>query len=127
MSALLVAVVDDEESVRKALGRLLRAAGLDAHCYASGQSFLDAIEADLPSCLVLDLHMPGLNGMEVLERLGDRDPRLPTIVITGHDEPDTETRCLTMGAAAYLRKPVDDHELLQRIDEAVHGLAGRAH
>lgn len=123
MSPLLVAVVDDEEPVRKALGRLLRAAGLAADCYASGQEFLKAVDLGNPSCLVLDLHMPGLSGFEVLQRLHARGPRLPTIIITGHDEPENEVRCLAAGAVAYMRKPFDDNVLLETIDRAVHGHA----
>jgi len=121
MPALLVAVVDDEEPIRKALGRLLRASGLAAECFASGQAFLDSMSSTRPDCLVLDLHMPEMNGLQVLERLRLREsgPLLPTIVITGHDEPDSQTRCLARGAVAYMRKPLDDEMLLQAIDEAV--------
>lgn len=119
MNPVLVAVVDDEEPVRKALGRLLRAAGLAADCYASGQDFLNARED--PACLVLDLHMPGLNGFEVLERLRARAPSPPTIVITGHDEPENEARCLAAGAVAYMRKPLDGNALLETINRAVQG------
>ncbi|HKQ24911.1 MAG TPA: response regulator [Burkholderiales bacterium] len=121
MIALQVAVVDDEEPVRKALGRLLRASGLDAQCFPSGQAFLDSIETTHPDCLVLDLHMPGLSGLQVLEQLRSRRPPLPTIVITGHDEPQNEVRCLAVGAVAYMRKPLDDQQLLHTIDQAVHG------
>lgn len=119
MAELLIAVVDDEESVRKALGRLLRASGLNAHCFHSGRAFLDSIVTARPDCLILDLHMPGLNGLQVLEHLKSRRPPLPTIVITGHDEPENQTRCLSGGAVAYMRKPLDDQLLLDTIDEAV--------
>ncbi len=121
MTVLQVAVVDDEEPVRKALGRLLRASGLHAQCFPSGQAFLDSIETTRPDCLVLDLHMPGLSGLQVLEQLRSRRPSLPTIVITGHDEPENEVRCLAVGAVAYMRKPLDDQILLHTIDQAVHG------
>jgi FixJ family two-component response regulator len=119
MTELLVAVVDDEEPIRKALGRLLRASGLVAECFASGQAFLDSIRSTRPDCVILDLHMPGLGGLQVLEQLKSCRPPLPTIVITGHDEPENQTRCLAGGAAAYLRKPLDDELLLQTIDQAV--------
>ena len=119
MARLQVAILDDEEPVRKALGRLLRAAGLDAESYATGQGFLDSLATRHPACLILDLHMPGIGGLQVLERLKSLAPRIPAIVITGHDEPDNEARCLSMGAFAYIRKPVDDTLLLQTIDEAV--------
>jgi len=118
MAVLLVAVVDDEESIRKALGRLLRASGLEADCYPSGQAFLDSVNTTRPDCLVLDLHMPGMTGLQVLEQLRMQLPLLPTIVITGHDEPENQVRCLAAGAAAYLRKPLDANTLLQTINEA---------
>jgi FixJ family two-component response regulator len=119
MTAVLVAVVDDEEPIRKALGRLLRAAGLVAECFPSGQAFLDSIATSPPDCVILDLHMPGLGGLQVLERLRSFPTAFPTIVITGHDEPENQMRCLAGGAAAYLRKPLDDELLLQTIDHAV--------
>ncbi len=119
MAALLVAVVDDEEPIRKALGRLLRASGLVAECFPSGRAFLDAIVTSRPDCVILDLHMPGLGGLQVLEQLKSHPPSLPTIVITGHDEPENQARCLSGGAVAYLRKPLDDEMLLRTIDQAV--------
>ena len=118
MPPLLVAVVDDEEPICKALGRLLRASGLLAECFTSGQSFLDSLETTRPDCLILDLHMPGLGGLQVLEQLRSRRPRLPTIIITGH-EPENEIRCLASGAAAYMSKPLNDELLLQTIHQAV--------
>lgn len=121
MNALLVAVVDDEEPIRKALGRLLRASGLLAECFASGQSFLDSIGTKRPDCLILDLHMPGLGGLDVLEHLKSSRHSLPTIVITGHDEPENQARCLAGGAAAYMRKPLDGQLLLDTIEQAVRG------
>jgi FixJ family two-component response regulator len=119
MAALLVAVVDDEEPIRKALGRLLRASGLVAQCFPSGQAFLDSIETARPDCLVLDLHMPDMTGLQVLDQIQSRRPPLPTIVITGHDEAENQVRCLAAGAVAYMRKPLDDELLLQAIDYAV--------
>lgn len=125
MAELLIAVVDDEEAVRKALSRLLRASGLNAHCFPSGQAFLDSIATARPDCLILDLHMPGLNGLQVLEHLKSHRPALPTIVITGHDEAENQTRCLSGGAVAYMRKPLDDQLLLHTIDEAVRNSNGK--
>jgi len=121
MSVLQVAIVDDEEPIRKALCRLLRAAGLKAEAFSSGQSFLDSIFARQPDCVILDLHMPGLSGLQVLQQLQSSRFRLPAIVITGHDEPQTQERCLSAGASAYLRKPLDDAVLLETIDKAVNG------
>jgi FixJ family two-component response regulator len=117
-----VVVVDDEEPVRKALCRLLRVSGLHAVAFSSGQSFLNSIGAIRPDCVVLDLHMqPGLSGLQVLEQLRSSGSRVPVIITTGQDEPQTEERCLSAGAAAYLRKPLDGELLLATIDRAIIG------
>jgi FixJ family two-component response regulator len=121
MTVLKVAIVDDEEPIRKALCRLLLASGLNAEAFSSGQSFLDSIFIRQPDCVILDLHMPGLSGLQVLQQLQSSRFKLPAIVITGHDEPQTEERCLSAGASAYLRKPLDDAVLLEMIDRAVNG------
>ena len=123
MPAVLVAVVDDEEPVRKALGRLLRASGLETESYSSGQAFLGSLDEKPPDCVILDLHMPGLGGLQVLEALKFRDPPLPIIIITGHDEPENRARAQSLGAFAYMRKPIDDHQLLATIEQAMHSHA----
>lgn len=114
-----VVVVDDEEPIRKALCRLLRACGMIAEGFASGQVFLDSLAARRADCLLLDLHMPGLGGLEVLQQVRMLSRTLPTIVITGYDEPDTRSNCLAAGALGYLRKPLDEHSLLEAINNAV--------
>lgn len=114
-----VAIVDDEEGVRKALGRLLRASGLEAESYANGQEFLDAAVARQPDCVVLDLHMPGMSGLQVLRKLKAAGQRLSVVVITAHDEPETREQCLAAGACAYLRKPLEDRVLLNAISAAM--------
>jgi FixJ family two-component response regulator len=119
---LRVAVIDDDESVRKALRRLLRAANLDADTFASGRDFIDSLAAQLPDCIVLDLHMPGMNGLDVQQQLARSGLQLPIVVITGHDEPLARSQCLSAAAAAYLRKPLDDEALL----DAIHRAAGVA-
>ena len=121
----LVAVVDDEESIRKSLRRLFMAAQLDAEIYASGQEFLDSLHGCRPDCLVLDLQMPGLTGLEVQKALTGTKARFPTIIITAHDEPETRARCLAAGAAAYLCKPLHDEMLLEAIADVI-GRAGAA-
>ena len=114
-----VAIVDDEEPIRKALRRLLRASGIEAESYASGQEFLDAIAERRPDCLVLDLHMSGMGGLEVLRSLQSVKQKVPTVIITAHDEPETREQCLAAGACAYLRKPLEDRLLLNAISAAV--------
>jgi FixJ family two-component response regulator len=113
----LIAVVDDEEPVRKALKRLLRAAGLDAEGYASGQDFFAADRR--ADCVVLDLHMPVMSGLQILRRIRQTTKRLPVVVITAHDQAETREECIAAGAAAYLRKPLDERLLLNAISAAL--------
>jgi FixJ family two-component response regulator len=114
-----VAIVDDDESVRKALRRLLCARELDADVYASGEDFIRSLNAQLPDCVVLDLHMPGMTGLDVQQHLAKSDIPVPVVIITGHDQPGGRARCLSAGAIAYLCKPLDDKILLQAILEAI--------
>jgi len=114
-----IAVVDDEVSVRKSLRRLLRAFGFDVATFASGNVFFYSLELQHPDCLILDLHMPGMNGLGVQRRLTKAGLRVPVIVITGHDEPETRAQCLSAGAADYLCKPFDDEALLSAIQHAM--------
>jgi len=114
-----IAVVDDEEPVRKALRRLLRAAGLQADSYASGQEFLDAAAQRQPDCVVVDLHMPGMSGLQALHKLKAAGRAPPIVIITAHDEPATREQCLAAGATAFLRKPLDERLLLNAISAAL--------
>ena len=114
-----VAIVDDEETVRKALKRLLRASGLEVESYASGKDFLAASAVRRPDCLVLDLHMPGMSGLQLLHEMRAARSMLPTVVITAYDEPSTREQCLAAGAAAYLSKPLDERLLLNAISANV--------
>lgn len=116
---LRIAVVDDEEHVRKAIQRLLRAADMEVETFPSGAEFLDAMQIGEPDCLVLDLHMPGVNGFEVQSRLRQSATLVPVVVITGHDTPEARARALAGGAHAYLLKPVDERTLLDAISAAV--------
>ncbi len=115
----LIAVVDDEEPVRIALRRLLRSANLDVETFPSGAEFLDSLKSHQPDCIVLDLHMPQVNGFAVQARLTERHLRLPVVVITGHDSSETRDRAVAGGISAYLRKPVDDQTFLEAITNAI--------
>ena len=117
----LIAVVDDEESVRKALHRLLRSAGFAVETFPSGAEFLLSVKDHEPSCVVLDLHMPQVNGFEVQAALACAGGRVPVVVITGHDSPEAHARVMAQGARGYLRKPVDDLMLLAAINAAIAG------
>ena len=115
----LIAVVEDESSVRKALGRLLRSAGLGAETYASGEEFIEAMPGHAPDCLLLDLQLPGLNGLAVQTWLQQSGLKLPVIFITASEGLEARTRGLQSGATAWLYKPVDGAALLQTIKFAL--------
>jgi FixJ family two-component response regulator len=118
---LRVAVVDDEETVRRALGRFFSAAGCDVATFGSGSEFLDSVADDRPDCAVIDVHLSGITAMEVLNRLREAGIRLPTVVVTGRHLPGVTERALAAGASVCLRKPLDGETLMQALSAAVHG------
>ncbi len=120
----LIAVVDDEEPVRNAFRRLFRSTGHDVEAFSSGEDFLLSLADHEPDCLLLDLHMPGLDGLEVQARLALAGSRIPVVIGTGHDQPETRGRALAAGAAAYLLKPVDEETLLAAIAAALASAPG---
>ena len=113
-----VAVVDDEEPIRKALKRLMRSAGLSVETFGSGAEFLQSLDTRLPDCVVLDLHMPQMNGFSVQAHLARKCAALPVIIVTGQDLPNARERAMAGGASAFLRKPVLDRTLLGAISAA---------
>ncbi|HEY2675833.1 MAG TPA: response regulator [Steroidobacteraceae bacterium] len=115
----LIAIVDDEESVRRALSRTLRASRFDVVDFASGQEFLESIALRVPDCLILDFQMPGLTGRDVQQRLTAAKVRLPIIVVTAHDQPAVREQCLADGAVAYLAKPLRREHLIAVIMSAL--------
>lgn len=115
---LTVAVVDDEPAVRKALARLLRTAGYEPKEYAGAQAFLGALAHERFACLVLDVQMPGLSGLDLLAESAFRRARVPAVVVSARDDAQTRSSSLAAGAVAYLSKPVDDAELLAAIQAA---------
>ena len=116
----LIAVVDDEACVSKALKRLLRTAGLAVETFASGAAFLNWLQSETPDCVVLDLHMPQMDGFEVQACLAQKQGLgVPVIVVTGRDSPQARQRALAGGATAYLTKPLDDQALLEAIAVAI--------
>jgi len=119
----VIALLDDESDMLKALRRLLTGHGYCVEEYRCGKDFLATAGSRLPDCLLLDLHMPELNGFEVLEAMQSRHIALPVIVITAHHEPGTEQRVIALGAAGYLKKPVERESLLTAIERAIPGNA----
>ena len=114
-----IAVVDDEESVRRALERLLASAGYDVVTFDSGSAFLDSLHAFEPACVVLDLHMPMPNGFEVLETLLRDGRGLPVVVISAEHNELIRERVAERGACTFLRKPVEDSVLLEAVRSAL--------
>jgi FixJ family two-component response regulator len=113
----LIAVLDDEPQFCKALSRLLKTHAFDVVTFTRGEEFLAECMSQLPDCLLLDLHMPGLSGFEVLERIAAR--HIPSFVITGHDEPGNAERVRARGAVDYFLKPVNESQLVDAIRAAV--------
>jgi FixJ family two-component response regulator len=111
-----VAIVDDDPAVLKGLARLLNAHVFIARTYLSGPQFLASLKDDLPDCLIADLQMPEMTGLELQRYLTRKGMQIPTIIITAHDEAGMRDRCKIAGAVAYLSKPVQDTSLLAAID-----------
>lgn len=115
----IVYVVDDDPSVRKALERLLRSAGHEVKTFASALEFLNFTLPDAPGCLLLDLKMPGLSGLDLQDRLAAQERPLPIIFITGHGTVPTSVRALKAGAMDFLQKPFEERELLAAVSQAI--------
>ena len=115
----IVFVVDDDLSVREALGSLIRSAGLKVETFASAQEFLARPRADMPSCLVLDLRLPGLSGLELQKRMAEVNIEIPIIFITGHGDVPTTVQAMKAGAVEFLTKPFRDEDLLEAIQQAI--------
>jgi len=110
-----VAVVDDDESVCRSFARLLRAAGMQAITYDSAESFLADAKRPQFSCLVLDIQLGGMSGIELARRLAAVGGRTPIIFITAHDDPDARSAAETLGCAAYFRKTDSGNDVLESI------------
>jgi FixJ family two-component response regulator len=110
----LVAVVDDDASVRGALLRLFRTAGFDVSLFATAEEYLAYPDQAAVDCLVIDVRLPGMGGLELLEQLQRENPR-PALVITAHDDEKARTRALAAGAVGFFRKPCDNCDLLAAV------------
>jgi FixJ family two-component response regulator len=118
----LVYLVDDDRRVREALSTLLRANGRDVHTFNSGREFLDTPRQNVVACLILDLRMPGMNGLEV-QKLVSRDSQIPVIFITGRGDVPSTVLAMKGGAVDFLTKPLDEDSLMRAVDAAI----ARAH
>ena len=114
-----VFVVDDDDAVCKSLGMLVEGAGMKVQAFSSARKFLDAYDPTTPGCLIVDVRMPGMNGLELQAELTERRIYLPTIVITGHADVPIAVQAVKNGAVNFLEKPFSDNALLNDIRKAI--------
>lgn len=118
-SSPIVAIVDDDPSVREGLHSLIRSAGWRAETFASAQEFLERRGSEAPSCLVLDLQLPGASGLELQKRMTESELEIPIVFLTGHGNIPASVQAMKAGAIEFLTKPVDEADLLRAIREAI--------
>jgi len=111
--------VDDDPSVREGLSSLIRSAGLQIETFVSAQEFLDRPVAEAPSCLVLDLQLPGLSGLDLQKKMAEAGLEIPIVFLTGHGDIPASVQAMKAGAVEFLTKPFDEQDLLRAIQEAV--------
>lgn len=122
----VVCIVDDDASLRRSLKNLLTSVGFRAETFPSADAFLESRYRRNTGCMVLDLRMAGMSGLELLRRLAATDARLPVIMLTAHGDEDTRQRSLQAGAVAFLEKPFQSAALVDAVRTALgHGAVGR--
>lgn len=114
-----VFVIDDDEAVRTSLRLLLKSVGLPVETFASAQEFLDQYDEDRAGCLVLDIRMPGISGLELQQHLNDRNSIMPIVFITGHGDVPMAVEAMQAGAVDFIQKPFRDQDLIDRINRAL--------
>ena len=117
----MVAIVDDDRSVQNALKDLLESAWLSARCFGSSEEFLDSDQRDQTACLVADIRMPGMSGLELQAKLNAEGSRIPIIFITAHGDEKIKIQAMKAGAVEFLSKPFDDEVLLEKVLGALNG------
>jgi len=123
-NAQQVFVIDDDEAVRDSMSMLLDTVDLPHHCFASAMEFLDFYDGSQRGCVVLDIRMPGMSGLELQQRLNDSNAMLPIIFITGHGDIPMAVEAMRRGAMDFMRKPFREQDLLDRIQHALEHEAG---
>jgi FixJ family two-component response regulator len=118
-AAPTVFVVDDDAGVRASIAGLLKSAGLRAECFGAAEEFLRSNHPEAPSCLVLDVSLPGINGLEFQHKLVDAGVQIPVIFITGHGDIPMTVKAMKSGAVEFLTKPFQDQDLLNAIQQAL--------
>lgn len=116
----IVYIVDDDEALRRALDRLFRSVSLETRSYGAAREFIDAQRPDLPGCIVLDVRLPGINGLEFQAQLGDLGINLPVVLITGHGDIPMTVRAMKAGAVDFLPKPFRDQDMLDAVSMAIN-------
>lgn len=119
-SSPLVVIVDDDRSVQNALKDLMESAGLLARCFASAEEFLEWGHRDLTGCLVADVRMPGMSGLELQAKLNAEGSRIPIIFVTAHGDTKMQMQAMNAGALEFLFKPFDNEVLLEKVRPAVN-------
>jgi FixJ family two-component response regulator len=119
IKANVIAIVDDDEPLREALGSVMKAAGFTARTFASAEQFLACDDDDETACLILDVRLPGMSGIELQKRLCEANSPLPIIFVTAHGDASLRDSLLRAGAAAFLYKPVRSDALLKEINRAL--------
>jgi FixJ family two-component response regulator len=115
----VIAIVDDDLSVREGLETLIRSAGWRAKTFASAQEFLARPRTEALSCLILDLQLPGLSGLDLQKRMAELELEIPIVFLTGHGDIPASVQAMKAGAVEFLTKPFDEQELLRAIEEAI--------
>jgi len=115
----VVHIVDDDESLRRALERLFRSVGLEARTYGAVREFVDGWRSDSPGCIVLDVRLPGISGLEFQAQLADLGINLPVVLITGHGDIPMTVRAMKAGAVDFLSKPFRDQDMLDAVNTAI--------
>ena len=118
-SRTVIAIVDDDPSVREGLQSLIRSAGWRAEAFCSAQEFLARPGAEAPSCLILDLQLPGLSGLDLQKRMAEVALDIPIVFLTGHGDIPASVKAMKAGAIEFLTKPVEEGDLLRAIQEAI--------
>ena len=119
-----VHIVDDDDSVRKGLSRLMRSAGIESDAYGNPESFFAEVCNEDHACILMDITMPRMSGLELMQKLNERDVKLPVIVITGFAEVPLAVEAMKSGAVTFLEKPFQDQDLWQNIQQALEDMYG---
>jgi FixJ family two-component response regulator len=124
---VLISIVDDDESIRKGLGRLFRSVGFEVNGFASAEEFLTSGDLQRSSCLILDLRMPGMGGLELQSRLAAGHWQIPVIFLTAHSDEQARAQALKAGAIEFVSKPFNEASLIRDVNKAVDQHRSNAH